>query len=108
MAWEFPEYPENWEQLKRRVLRRDRWRCQKCGATDKPLHVHHKVSLSRGGTNDLDNLVTLCEDCHAEYHPHMAHLKKKTRKKTGEEVWAEVFGWIITLLLFGLLIKTCF
>ena len=32
----------------------------------KPIafEVHHKVSLSEGGTNDEDNLTLLCRQCH--------------------------------------------
>lgn len=50
------------------VLRRDRFRCVLCGrspATDLGcvLHVDHVHPRALGGTNDLDNLRTLCEAC---------------------------------------------
>lgn len=32
--------------------------------------VHHKKQLCEGGTNEPDNLVTLCYRCHNEYHEH--------------------------------------
>ena len=69
MSWDFPEYPQNWEQLKRQVLKRDGYRCTRCGANNLPLHVHHKRSLSHGGTNRLSNLISLCEYCHSLKHP---------------------------------------
>lgn len=69
--WEFPEYASDWKDIRRRTLRRDGGRCQECGASRRPLHVHHIVSLSRGGSDDPSNLVTLCEDCHSQYHSHM-------------------------------------
>lgn len=54
---------------RRKVLARDRFRCQRegCGHT-RYLEVHHKVPRSRGGTNDEDNLVTLCSGCHGLVH----------------------------------------
>ena len=48
------------------VLDRDNSTCQLCGATiadGVKLHVDHIVPLSKGGTNELDNLQTLCQDC---------------------------------------------
>lgn len=47
------------------VLKRDNYRCVNCRKTGKHLHAHHIVPRSEGGTNDLDNLVTLCERCHS-------------------------------------------
>ena len=48
------------------VLKRDNYKCVNCNMTGKELHVHHIVPRSEGGTNDLFNLVTLCDDCHGE------------------------------------------
>jgi hypothetical protein len=50
------------------VLKRDGYRCVKCGASPKKdssvtLHVDHIVPDSKGGTSELDNLQTLCFDC---------------------------------------------
>ncbi|RLG19529.1 hypothetical protein DRN74_06725 [Candidatus Micrarchaeota archaeon] len=64
-------YPDNWDELRRACYARDGYRCQQCGATNVRLHAHHIIPLSQGGTNTLDNLITLCEECHAKYHPHM-------------------------------------
>ena len=49
------------------VLERDGYKCVKCGTND-TLHVHHIVHRSDGGTNSINNLVTLCQNCHAECH----------------------------------------
>jgi hypothetical protein len=48
------------------VLQRDNWTCVDCGATaldGAKLHVHHKIPVSHGGADQLDNLVTNCADC---------------------------------------------
>lgn len=49
------------------VLERDNYKCIDCGR-DEDLHVHHIIHKSDGGTNDPNNLVTLCKWCHAERH----------------------------------------
>lgn len=56
--------------LRKEVLKRDNWECQKCGATDKQLHVHHErpAALSPLTAHDPDVCITLCKDCHKEVH----------------------------------------
>ncbi|WP_087925438.1 HNH endonuclease [Streptomyces albireticuli] len=56
--------PGDWSSRRARVLARDRFTCQKCG-TRENLQVDHIVSVSRGGSWDLDNLWVLCGKCHA-------------------------------------------
>lgn len=70
MTWEFPEYPPDWDYIRQEALDRDNHKCKRCGS-NYSLHVHHIISLSHSGSNDLSNLITLCEDCHAQCHPHM-------------------------------------
>jgi len=51
------------------VLERDRFRCQAPGCgNSRFLEVHHIKSRSRGGGNELDNLITLCSGCHRLHH----------------------------------------
>ncbi|HDR7607772.1 HNH endonuclease (plasmid) [Bacillus mycoides] len=48
--------------------------CEKCfSKTD--VHLHHKIPLKTGGTNDYDNLIPLCEECHWEFHRHFEAVK---------------------------------
>ena len=51
--------------VKKAIFERDRYRCVCCGATnkDKQLEVDHIIPVSREGTNDFDNLATLCISC---------------------------------------------
>lgn len=54
--------------LKRRfeILRRDDFRCRTCGASaddGTTLHVDHIHPVAKGGSNDPDNLWTLCQEC---------------------------------------------
>jgi ATP-dependent DNA helicase RecQ len=34
--------------------------------------VHHLLPRSMGGTDEMSNLVTLCDGCHASHHPNLA------------------------------------
>lgn len=52
--------------LRYKVLNRDSFRCQICGATQADgikLHVDHIFPVSKGGKTELSNLRTLCERC---------------------------------------------
>ncbi len=59
--------PVSYESLRKKILRRDSWRCQLCG-TMANLEVHHKQFRSRSGHDSEENLITLCATCHAEVH----------------------------------------
>jgi group II intron reverse transcriptase/maturase len=50
-----------WWETRAKVLQRDGNHCFQCGSTEE-LEVHH---LKPMGGNDLDNLLTLCQTCHA-------------------------------------------
>lgn len=63
----------DWQWRRREVIIRDDYECQECGALggrkgETPLHVHHTDPVSNGGSDGRDNLVTLCDDCHAGKH----------------------------------------
>src|SRR5688500_17999301 len=49
-----------------RIKLRDRYSCQACGrlCLPKALQVDHKFMLAAGGTEDDDNLRSLCITCH--------------------------------------------
>jgi len=49
------------------IFKRDSFACQYCGkrAPDVTLEVDHVVPVSRGGTNEILNLITACVDCNS-------------------------------------------
>ena len=53
--------------LKQQALRRDDYRCCRCGHGDRDhtenLTARHVVSRDDGGRDHLDNLVTMCRYC---------------------------------------------
>jgi 5-methylcytosine-specific restriction endonuclease McrA len=59
--------PVSYKTLRHQVLRRDGWRCQLCG-TMSNLEVHHRQFRSHSGNDSEQNLVTLCNKCHASVH----------------------------------------
>ena len=77
-------YPKDFKQntsrevqpeLRKMVLERDNWTCQKCGKTKEEfpeleLHCHHKYPLNEDpiGSADVDNCITLCKECHKWIH----------------------------------------
>ncbi|WP_156193436.1 HNH endonuclease [Corynebacterium kalinowskii] len=56
-------YLPSWLRLK--ILRRDRYTCQRCGTKAGPFEVDHITAVAFGGTDDESNLQTLCSRCHA-------------------------------------------
>lgn len=80
---------KNFYNVKAYVLHRDNYRCQsgQKGKHSEKLHVHHKVFRSDGGTNAPENLIALCEKCHAELHAGQFQLKtKKSKTKHATEI----------------------
>ena len=48
-----------------RIKQRDGWRCQnqQCGELTTRLQVDHKIPLTQGGSDEDDNLQSLCVAC---------------------------------------------
>jgi 5-methylcytosine-specific restriction endonuclease McrA len=59
--------PELYATLRREVLERDGWRCQRCGSSQ-CLDVHHMKRRSALGDDAEANLITLCRECHQIQH----------------------------------------
>lgn len=103
-------YPPDWDARRKTVYRRDDWTCTNCGhksgpharRNGVPLHAHHEHPLSRGGSNQLSNLTTLCEACHNREHDHdiTEGLDRPTRS---ERVWT----WIRRVVAYLLCTVLC-
>jgi hypothetical protein len=55
-------------------------RCEECGSQE-TMESHHKVALSKGGTNERSNVVILCKKCHCKaenriYNPYYSILDR--------------------------------
>jgi 5-methylcytosine-specific restriction endonuclease McrA len=61
------EAHRRWSAIRQQVLERDDYTCQMCGfVASSNLHIHHIMKRSEGGTDHLDNLLTLCPSCHSK------------------------------------------
>ena len=64
------------DDMRREVLRRDRYRCHECGwshdgwnpSDPRHLELHHVKHHAKGGENIKENLKTLCTVCHDKLH----------------------------------------
>ena len=81
---------EKYDEWRAKVFKRDKYECSKCG-TKKNLHAHHinqlydicdkydmnidKI-LNSKEFNDINNGITLCQDCHALEHPFISRDEK--------------------------------
>ena len=80
------------KEQRKQVLERSNYHCLCCGKKlelgDEDCTIDHVIPLSRGGTNDIDNLVTLCFDCNSYksndiYVPH-SFFRNASAAKTRE------------------------
>jgi 5-methylcytosine-specific restriction endonuclease McrA len=55
--------------VRREVLARDGHQCRTAGCgSARFLDVHHVIPRDDGGSNDADNLITVCASCHRMIH----------------------------------------
>ena len=59
-----------WQKKRLEIFKRDKFQCRSCYAHEGTMHVHHLKYLMRyePWEYDDDDLITLCDDCHAEWH----------------------------------------
>lgn len=75
------------------VLSRDGCRCRECGISCRreDADVHHLIPRSLGGSDDPSNLVTLCDGCHAAFHP---NLQAKLSRRFIERWALRLVRWL--------------
>ena len=62
-------YGHRWRQLRLLVLARDNYLCQQCkreGRITPGNQADHIIPKSQGGQDEIDNLQTLCTECHMD------------------------------------------
>jgi len=70
--------------IRKEVLERDK-KCIKCGSLKK-LEVHHIHLEMCGGSEELDNLVTLCKECHTDFHKRFNYDEQLHNKDKEEHI----------------------
>ena len=78
------------------VLARDGHKCQHCHGKSKDpiLNVHHLESRKTGG-NAPNNLITLCETCHKDYHRGKFELKIKRGTSLRDAAVMNIMRWAV-------------
>jgi HNH endonuclease len=67
------------------VLERAKGYCERCGISSGNLALHHRKLKSRGGKDEVSNLVAVCHQCH-NLGTHSIHLNPKQ---------ATLKGWMV-------------
>lgn len=77
-----------WRRLREEVMRRDRYECVWCAregkvSTNQVLEIDHIHELEYYPSEalDIDNLRTLCKDCHNKRHNRFNYKSKDKNKK---------------------------
>jgi DEAD/DEAH box helicase domain-containing protein len=99
-AWknDVNDYGKDWARLRAAVRVRDEFTCQVCGLAenDRQHDVHHKQPFrqftSIAEANRMNNLVTLCPDCHRK-------AESNVRMRSGLAGLASVLGQLAPLFL---------
>ncbi len=104
------DYGPEWPKIRERVRARDSFRCQMCGRPEgaRQHDVHHKtpfrqfmrlgspnpidLAQAKARANQLDNLVTLCPECHKQ-------AEQNVRMRSGLAGLASVLGQLAPLFL---------
>ncbi len=73
---------------KLRILRRDKFTCQSCGASGVDLEVDHTVPLCLGGEDVESNTRALCVPCHVSASTHARSILARRATNPGEVAFA--------------------
>lgn len=70
---------EDYYNWRRDVYKRDDYCCRKCNTRGGILNAHHIMSFARNPElrTNIDNGVTLCKDCHTDFHKEFGIITNK-------------------------------
>lgn len=77
--------PKEWSIIRKIVYERDNYTCVYCGEKGLKLEVDHKLPFVRGGSDELENLVTSCRSCNRQKRDKTAEEFLEWRKKNGRK-----------------------
>lgn len=87
-----------WKEIRDAVMKRDAWLCVDCmkrGIYKPAEEVHHIIPITPDNINDesitlnMDNLVSLCKDCHHARHE-KPNLGERRKRRYTVDQWGNV------------------
>lgn len=77
----------DWKMKRLLVIKRDNFKCQFCKGKQRmlkqlppnELDCHHIIPQALGGTDDLENLITICKNCHQKENKKLEIILKEFR-----------------------------
>lgn len=89
------------DKVRFRILNRDNYTCQTCGKTPTKdgikLHIDHRVPVDMGGSNNDENLWTMCAQCN---EGKKNFIKDELESDVMKKVYKEKSGYKRLLVLF--------
>ena len=70
-----------------KVLERANKGCSICGWNESTCDIHHIIPKKEGGTNDNDNLIIVCPNCHRVIHTTNKYSRDFLQKYSIEKVF---------------------
>jgi hypothetical protein len=92
---------ESWRRLRKIVKARDEAICHYCGAYTPDGHVDHILALSRGGSDDLSNLVWSCPTCNIKKGNDVVLSGGENPSTSADRAIAELYEFVATLWAAG-------
>jgi len=96
-----------WRTVRLNILKRDKYRCKRCKASNVVLHVHHRLYLKDRMPWDVPNkyLITLCENCHIKAHENKiissfvkstipSNQQRRIKNRSKPKIWIEGKGLV--------------
>lgn len=79
--------------LRFKILQRDNFTCQYCGekAPQVTLEIDHIYPVSRGGGNNIKNLITSCKQCNRGKHARVLTSDMNTNPNTNQNTYYDFF-----------------
>lgn len=92
-----------YQTVKQFILDRDNYTCQVCKRKGGKLKIHHIIYRSLGGTNTVDNLITVCAECHTAKNHQSGKLAEwcRAKKKVAKSYQGATFMNILRRRLFA-------
>jgi 5-methylcytosine-specific restriction endonuclease McrA len=83
-----------WWKIRDECFERDNYKCRECECDVRehikrgfqPPEAHHIIPIAQGGSNKLENLKTLCYNCHKKEH---SKDRNQERKHIPLQTWIE-------------------